>query len=118
MTFLRGPVILILPSFPISLFETFNAFGDDFAISDEVALAIDHVRNRHYLVDGLVGELERYFGGFDVKRHYDWIGTFYMGKCLKAGCEEVGKEFEYYSPTRMSLSQHKGNKGRRIRECQ
>lgn len=43
-------------------------------IGDQVALAVDHVRDHHDLVGGGVGELQRQLRGLDVEGEHDRLG--------------------------------------------
>ena len=53
--------------------EVFDVSRDDFAIGDEVALAVDHVGDHHDLVNVGVGKLEGQFGCLDVKGQHDAV---------------------------------------------
>lgn len=57
------------------IFEVFDVFGDNFAVGDEVTLAVDHVGDHHDLVKSLVRKLERLLGDLNIVGHDDRFST-------------------------------------------
>lgn len=66
-----------LIAFLRGVLEVVDIFADDFAVRDEKALPVDHVRNHHDLVDCLVGELEWRLRRLDIVGHNDRVRTFH-----------------------------------------
>ena len=50
-----------------------HVLGYNLAVRDQVATAVNHVRDHHYLIGGRIGKLERQLGRFYVISQHNWI---------------------------------------------